>query len=446
MLSEGSSKIPRTISVTTDPELYYPNRKASDFYHHYKEDIKLMSEMGFKVYRMSIAWSRIFPTGEESKPNLKGLKFYDNIFDELHKYGIEPLVTLSHYEMPLNLTNKYNGWTSRKVIDLFVRYAKVVLTHFKGKVKYWLTFNEINCGTLPLGNYMSLGIRNEGTKNFLKQKDNPQLRYQALHHQLVASAMVVKVAHEIDRENKVGNMIAMMPVYALTSDPQDQLLAQKNWQLKQWYCADVQCRGSYGNYCIPFWKKNNIQLNITDKDRKILKEGTVDFFSLSYYQTNCVTTHDNGAKASGNLLGGNKNPYLKSSEWGWQIDPEGLRFTLNEIYDRYQLPIIIVENGLGANDKLNEDGTIHDNYRIDYLREHIQAMRDTIDKDNVDLFGYTMWGCIDLVSASTGEMSKRYGFVYVDSDNEGNGTFRRYKKDSFYWFKKVIENNGNDLE
>lgn len=446
MLSKGSKYSPRIISTETEDNLYYPNRIASDFYHHYKEDIKLMAEMGFKVYRMSIAWSRIFPTGEEKTPNQEGLKFYDNVFDELKKYNIEPLVTLSHYEIPLNLTNKYNGWADRRVIDLFMRYAKAVLTHFNGKVKYWLTFNEINCGTLNLGNYTSLGIRNKGTRNFLDQVDIPQIRYQALHHQFVASAKTVILAHKINPEYKVGNMIAMMPVYALTSDPKDQLKAQKNWRLKQWYCADVQCRGHYGAYCVPFWKESNIHLNITEEDKKVLKEGTVDFFSLSYYQTNCVTTHKDTAKASGNLLGGSKNPYLKASEWGWQIDPEGLRFILSEIYDRYELPIIIVENGLGALDKLTSEHKVHDDYRIDYLREHIKAMRDSVEKDNVDLFGYTMWGCIDLVSASTGEMAKRYGFIYVDSDDYGKGTFNRYRKDSFYWYKKVIESNGENLD
>ena len=444
MLTNGTHLSPRRITKTTEENCYYPNRTASDFYHHYKEDIALMAEMGFKVYRMSIAWSRIFPTGEESEPNEAGLAFYDAVFDELHKYGIEPLVTLSHYEMPLHLTEKYNGWADRHVIDLFEKYVRTVVTRYRGKVKYWLTFNEINCGTLPLGNYMSLGIRNEGTDNFLHQVDDFQIRYQALHHQLVASANAVLAAHEIDPECKVGNMIAMMPVYPLTPDPKDQLKAQKDWRLHQWYCADVQCRGAYGSYCIPFWKENGIELNITEEDRRILKEGTVDFYSLSYYQTNCVTVHDQ-ATVSGNLLGGAKNPYLETSDWGWQIDPDGLRFTVNEIYDRYQLPIIIVENGLGAKDHLEADGTVHDPYRIDYLRRHIEAMRATIELDNVPLFGYTWWGCIDLVSASTGEMAKRYGFIYVDCDDYGKGSFRRYRKDSFYWYQKAIQSNGEDL-
>ena len=445
MLTNGTHQSPRRITKETLYGCYYPNRTASDFYHHYKEDIALMGEMGFKAYRMSIAWSRIYPTGEETEPNEAGLQFYDNVFDELKKNGIEPIVTLSHYEMPLYLTEKYNGWADRRMIDLFVKYARTVFTRYKDKVKYWLTFNEINCATLSLGNYMSLGIRNEGTEDFLKQVDIPQLRYQALHHQLVASAKTVILGHEINPAFQIGNMIAMMPVYPLTCNPLDMRKAQEDWRVHQWYCADVQCRGEYGYYCEPFWKENNIKLEITEEDREVLKKGTVDFYSFSYYQTNCVST-DKAADSAGNFLAGVRNPYLKTSAWGWQIDPEGLRFTLNEIYSRYGLPMIIVENGLGAKDVLNEDKSVHDDYRIDYLRQHIQAMKDAVEKDHVDLLGYTMWGCIDLVSASTGEMAKRYGFIYVDSDDYGNGTFSRYKKDSFWWYRKCIASNGEDLD
>ena len=445
MLSAGTHSSPRQISIDTEPGLTYPNRVASDFYHHYKEDIALMAEMGFKAYRMSIAWSRIFPTGEESEPNQAGLQFYDDVFDELKAHGIEPIVTLSHYEMPLHLVNKYNGWASRELIELFVRYARTVILHYKGKVKYYLTFNEINCGTLPLGNYMSLGIRNEGTRNFLAQVDDVQVRYQALHHQLVASALTVIAGHEFDPDAKIGNMIAMMPVYPLTCNPKDMLEFQQNWRQFNWYCADVQCRGEYPYYSKSFWEKNDIHLEITEADREALCKGTVDFFSLSYYQTNCVTTNSDAAQASGNLLGGAKNPYLESSQWGWQVDPDGLRYTLNEIESRYNLPIIIVENGLGAKDVLESDGRIHDPYRIDYLQRHIRTMKQAVEEDGVNLFGYTMWGCIDLVSASTGEMAKRYGFIYVDCDDHGNGFFKRYKKDSFDWYRKVIESNGEML-
>ncbi len=444
MLSSGTHTSPRTISTETEEGLYYPNRTAADFYHHYKEDIALFAEMGFKAYRMSIAWSRIYPTGEEEKPNEEGIAFYKKVFAELKKYQIEPVVTLSHYEIPLNLTEKYNGWADRRVIDLFIRYAKTVFQAFRDDVTYWLTFNEINCGTLPLGNYMSLGIRNEGTRNFLAQVDDINLRYQGLHHQFVASARAVIEGHCINPEFKIGNMIAMMPVYPLTPNPADMLLYQKNWRDMQYYCADVQVRGEYPYYARRFWEENGICLNITAEDLAYLKEGTVDFYSMSYYQTNCVTVDTSVAKSAGNLLGGAKNPYLKSSEWGWQIDPDGLRFTLNDIYARYQIPIMIVENGLGAYDQLEEGNVIHDPYRIEYLREHIKAMQEAV-KDGVDLIGYTWWGCIDLVSASTGEMRKRYGFIYVDIDDEGKGTGNRYKKDSFYWYQKLIASNGEDL-
>ena len=428
-----------------DAEHFYPSHEAIDMYHHFKEDIKLFAEMGFRCYRLSIAWTRILPNGDDAQPNEEGLRFYEELFDECHKYGIEPLVTLCHFDTPIALIKKYGGWKDRRMVDAYAHYCEVLFQRFRGKVKYWLTFNEINCGTLPLGNYMSLGIRNEGTRDFLHQVDDVQVRYQALHHQLVASARTVLAGHELDPEAKIGNMIAMMPVYPLTCNPKDMLEFQQNWRQFNWYCADVQCRGAYPYYAQNFWEKNGIHLEITDEDREALRRGTVDFFSLSYYQTNCVTVDPNAAQASGNLLGGAKNPYLESSQWGWQVDPDGLRYTLNEIESRYDLPIIIVENGLGARDALEADGSIHDPYRIDYLQRHIRAMKQAVEEDGVDLFGYTMWGCIDLVSASTGEMAKRYGFIYVDCDDQGHGSFKRYKKDSFDWYRKVIETNGEEL-
>ena len=444
LLSNGTHQRSRIISETEEPDLYYPNRIASDFYGHYKEDIALMAEMGFKAYRMSIGWTRIYPTGEEETPNQEGLDFYKAVFEELRKYGIEPIVTLSHYEMPAALTDKYNGWADRRVIDLFVKYAKTVMEYYRDDVKYWLTFNEINCGCLPLGNYMSLGIRNPGTRDFLNQVDDISTRYQGLHHQFLASALTVAEGHKINPDFRIGNMIAMMPVYPLTCNPKDLLLYQRNWREMQYYCSDVQVRGAYPYFAPKYWKDHGITLNIAEGDAEILKQGTVDFMSFSYYQTNCVTEDKSVDNTSGNLLGGAKNPYLESSEWGWQIDPDGLRFTLNELYSRYGIPLLIVENGLGAKDVLEADNTVHDPYRIEYLRKHIIAMNEAIE-DGVDLFGYTWWGCIDLVSASTGEMAKRYGFIYVDSDDYGNGTFNRYRKDSFYWYKKVIASNGEDL-
>ena len=445
MLTNGTGSSPRQITRTWEEGLYYPNHVASDFYHHYKEDISLMAEMGFQVFRMSIAWTRIYPTGMEAEPNEEGLKFYDEVFDELKAHGIEPLVTISHYELPFYLTEHYNGWSSRELIDLYVKFCGTIFRRYRNKVKYWLTFNEINCGTLPLGNYMSLGILNEGTRSFLNQIDIPQLRYQGMHHQFVASAKAVRLGHEINPDFQIGCMIALMPTYPLTCHPQDMLKFQKQWQDINYYCGDVMVRGEYPPYASRLWREPGVSLSVTEEDRKILKEGTVDFYSLSYYQTNCVSHEDNVSMTGGNLLAGVKNPYLEASDWGWQIDPDGLRYTLNELYGRYQLPLMVVENGLGACDKMEEDGNIHDDYRIAYLKAHIQAMKEAVS-DGVDLLGYTPWGCIDIVSASTGEMKKRYGFIYVDSDDFGNGSFKRSRKDSFYWYQKVIRSNGEELD
>lgn len=445
IMSNGAESESRKITPELDPKLYYPNHIASDFYHHYKEDIKLMGEMGFKVYRMSIAWSRIFPKGIEEEPNEKGLIFYDKVFDALKEEGIEPLVTISHYEMPFYLTEKYNGWASREVIDLYVKYCKVIFERYKDKVKYWLTFNEINSGTMQCGNFMSLGILNKGTKDFTNQVDDMQLRFQALHHQLVASAKVVKLAHEKYSNFKMGCMIAFLTNYPYSCHPKDILKAQEEMNISNYYCGDVQVRGSYPFFAKKYWKDNNINIVMEKDDEKILSEGTVDFYTFSYYMSVCATHNKDQETTTGNLVTAARNPYLESSEWSWQIDPDGLHYTLNELYGRYQIPLMVVENGLGAYDTLNDDNTVNDQYRVEFLRKHIEAMKEAVE-DGVDLIGYTPWGCIDLVSCATGEMKKRYGFVYVDSDDYGKGTFNRYKKDSFYWYKKVIETNGEDLD
>ena len=406
-----------------------------DFYHRYKEDIKLFAEMGFKVFRLSIAWSRIFPNGDDKEPNEKGLEFYDKVFDELAKYGIEPLVTLSHYETPLHLAKEYDGWVDRRVIGFFENYVRTVFTRYKDKVKYWLTFNEINSALhFPL---MSAGIWTP------KEKLSKQDLYQAMHHELVASALAVKIGHEINPNFKIGCMILGVPNYPLTPMPSDVLKAMEQDRGNLFF-ADIHARGEYPKYMNRYFKENNIEIKFEEGDKEILKN-TVDFISFSYYMSSCATADPEKNKAGkGNLIAGVPNPYLKASDWGWQIDPEGLRYILNFFYDRYQKPLFIVENGLGAVDTPEEDGTINDDYRIEYLSEHIKAMKEAI-ADGVDLIGYTPWGCIDLVSASTGEMKKRYGFIYVDKDNEGNGTLNRSKKKSFYWYKKVIETNGEEV-
>lgn len=441
----GAYNRSKRITRTVEPDTFYPSHEAIDFYHHYKEDIALFAEMGFKVFRFSIAWTRIYPTGMEEEPNEAGLQFYDNVIDECRKYGIEPLITISHYEMPYALTEKYNGWVSRECIDLYVKYACTLFKRYKGKVKYWLTFNEINAGTMTMGNFLSLGILNEGTEEFNDQKDIPQLRYQGLHHQFVASALAVKAGHEIDPDCMIGCMICHITTYPYTCNPDDILKAQQQNQIFNQFCGDVQVRGAYPTFMKRYFRDNGITVKTEPGDEEILKEGRVDFYTFSYYMSNCASADPNQERTAGNVADGVKNPYLEASDWGWQIDPKGLRYTLNELYGRYQIPLMVVENGLGAFDKIEEDGTINDDYRIDYLRKHISQMAEAV-KDGVDLIGYTPWGCIDLVSASTGEMAKRYGFIYVEKYDDGTGDLSRRKKKSFDWYKNVIASNGENLE
>ncbi len=415
---------------------FYPAKEGIDFYHHYQEDIKLFGEMGFKTYRMSIAWSRIYPLGDEEKPNEEGLKFYENIFKECHKYGIEPLVTITHFDCPIHLIKEYGGWKNRKLIEFYERLCRTLFTRFKGQVKYWLTFNEINMILhLP---FMGAGLLIEDEEKALKDK------YQAIHHELIASALATKIAHEIDPDNKVGCMLAAGNTYPYTCNPDDVWKSIQS-DREGYFFIDVQARGYYPRYAVKQMEREGTMPIMEEGDKELLAENTVDFISFSYYSSRCTSADpDMNKQTEGNVFATLKNPYLKASEWGWQIDPLGLRITLNSIYDRYQKPLFIVENGLGAKDEL-VDNTVEDDYRIDYLRQHIQAMKDAIDIDGVELWGYTTWGCIDLVSASTGEMSKRYGFIYVDRDDQGNGTNKRYKKKSFDWYKKVIASNGEDL-
>lgn len=444
----GNQTTPRIWTEKIQEGKYYPSHDAADFYHHYKEDIALYGEMGFKVFRLSINWARIYPTGEEETANKEGLDFYHSVFRECRKYNIEPLVTLSHYELPFALSMKYNGWRSRKVIDAFLRYVKTVFTEYRDEVRYWLTFNEINTGTMFYGRIMSLGMKGKDGQplyNPHETKEEINDRFTALHNQFVASALAVKLGHEINPTFKIGCMIAYIQLYPYTCNPEEIQFVQAQKQMQNWFCSDVQIRGYYPSYADEYFQKHGIQIEKEQEDDQILKEGTVDFYSFSYYMSNVYSLDATLAKSSGNMSRGFKNPYLKSSEWGWQIDPQGLRIALTEIYDRYQIPLMVVENGLGAIDERSDDGQFHDNYRIEYLREHIKAMRQAIE-DGVDLIGYTMWGCTDLVSASTGEMKKRYGFVYVDRDNDGNGDFHRERKDSFYWYQKVIATNGENLK
>ena len=412
----------------------YPSHEGIDFYHHYKEDIALFAEMGFKTFRMSINWTRIFPNGDDEQPNEKGLQFYEDVFKELKKYGIEPLVTLSHYETPIALTNKWNAWADRRTIDCFVRYAKTCFERYNGLVKYWLTFNEINC--ISFGGFMAAGVASR----------DPLMIANATRNQLLASALAVQEAHKVNPDMMVGNMIGYGASYPYTCNPED-VLKQRKAQYNVDFYSDVQARGYYPNYKLKEYERANLDFELTKEDQEILANGTVDFITFSYYMSNCVSADPEVlANQKGNMLMGVKNPYLTESEWGWQIDPVGLRISLNDFYTKYRKPLMVVENGLGARDIVTEDGQIHDDYRIDYLRAHIEQMDKAINEDGVDLIGYTPWGCIDLVSASTGEMAKRYGFIYVDLQDDGTGDGKRMKKDSFYWYKKVIASNGADLD
>jgi len=444
MCTNGSHTSPKRITPQFEENTLYPSREAIDFYHHYKEDIALFAEMGFKTFRLSIAWTRIFPTGVEKEPNEAGLQFYENVFNECKKHGIEPLVTISHYEMPYALVDKCNGWEGRECIEYFMNYCQVLFERYKDKVKYWLTFNEINAGTMPMGSALSLGTIKGYEGPITEVPDKPQERFQGLHHQLVASAKAVKYAHDKYPQFKMGNMICFITMYPYTCNPDDILEAQQQMKIMNWFCSDVQVRGEYPYYMERFFEEKGISVKMEAEDKEILKEGCVDFYTFSYYMSNCVAKNPDKDKTSGNLMGGLKNPYLYASDWGWQIDPKGLRYTLNEIYARYQIPIMVVENGLGAYDKIEEDGSINDDYRISYLREHIRQMEEAV-ADGVDLMGYTPWGCIDLVSASTGEMAKRYGFIYVEKYDDGTGTLARRRKKSFDWYKNVIATNGENI-
>ena len=433
MCTNGSHTSPKWVTTHIHPDRLYPSHEAIDFYHHYEEDIALFAEMGFKVYRMSIAWSRIFPTGVETEPNQEGLDFYHTVFAELREQGIEPLVTLCHYDTPLYIEQELGGWENRETIGLFDRFARCVMSEYKDEVRYWLTFNEINSPLMMpsfLPNYPAAKMRSN---------------FQVLHNQFVASARAVKFAHEVREDAMVGCMLAGRCSYPFPCDPADIINNLQGKQEALFYAGDTMVRGAYPSYARRLWQAWDVELNTEPSDFEDLAAGCVDMVTFSYYSSSTSTTHTDAERASGNFSSGAKNPYLQYSQWGWSIDPTGLRYFLNELYDRYQKPLMVVENGLGAKDVLEEDGSVHDPYRIEYMREHVRAMGEAL-ADGVDLIGYTPWGIIDLVSASTGQMAKRYGFVYVDRDDEGNGTFDRYRKDSFFWYQKAIASCGEDLD
>lgn len=444
VLTGGSSSVMRRITDGVVRGEYYPNHDAIDFYHTFREDIALMAEMGFKCFRTSIAWTRIFPKGDEQTPNEAGLRFYDELFDELLRHGIEPVVTLSHFEMPYHLAKHYGGWLDRRVIGFFVRFAETVMQRYKDKVKYWMTFNEINNQSntaTDIFGWTCSGV-------MFSQFSNPKaVMYQAAHHEFVASAIVVKKGHEINPDFKIGCMCSFVPFYPYSCDPKDVITATECMH-ERFYFSDVMVRGHYPAYAKKEWERAGFQIKMEPDDEKLLSEGKVDYIGFSYYMSNAVRANvskDTGSSMDGSSPNSVMNPYVDASDWGWQIDPIGLRYSLVTLYERYEIPLFIVENGFGAIDALESDGTCHDDYRIAYMKAHIEQMKQAVDIDGVDLIGYTPWGCIDLVSFTTGELKKRYGFIYVDKNDDGTGTGRRFKKDSFEWFKKVIASNGENL-
>lgn len=443
--TNGDHDHPRMVTEEIDDRYFYPSHTGCEQYEHFEEDIKLFAEMGFKTYRLSINWARIYPNGDDELPNKEGLAYYRSLFETCKKYNMEPTVTLSHYDMPWNLCVNYGGWTNRKVITFFLNYVKTVVSEYQGLVKRWLTFNEINFGTVSYGETVTSGILPRCGHIIMQDPDatieDINQRFKALHHELVASAKAVQIAHAIDSTIQIGCMMCGFAYYPLTCKPEDVAAAQRDMEIWNYYCMDVQCKGAYPYWAKRFWKEHDISFEITEDDERSFKQGTVDFISFSYYRTDC-SAHDSQITEGGTNFG-IPNPTIKATEWGWGIDPLGLRWLCNEFYARYHMPLMIVENGIGQYEVL-EDGTVHDLARIEYMREHIKAMAMAIE-DGVDLIGYTCWSAIDIVSAGTGEFKKRYGLIYVDADDLGQGTYKRIKKDSFYWYAGVIKSNGEKL-
>ncbi len=410
-----------------DPNAY-PFRNGSKGYYHTKEDIALLKELGIDIYRFSISWARLYPKGDEAQPNASGLAYYDRVFEEVRKNNMKVFLTMNHYALPLYLVEHYGGWTNRKLIDFYLRFSRTVFERWGDCIDYYLPFNEINAGYFSPFNGVGL-VKKEG------EDYDQSLVFQSLHHQFVASAKTIELGRKLVK-GKFGCMVACFCYYPYSCKPEDTLKQVIDENTNTWFCSDVLTRGYYPSYMQRFFEERDIVFEITEEDKKLLRENTADFVSFSYYQSSVASVEEK-EKTAGNLVVTTKNPYLEATEWGWQIDPVGLRVTLNRIYDRYQKPVFISENGLGYRDVLQADRTVHDTYRIDYLKKHFEQIKEA-QKDGVDILGYIMWGIIDIVSAGSCEMEKRYGVVYVDADNQGCGTYERIKKDSFYWYQQFI--------
>ncbi|MEG0330627.1 MAG: glycoside hydrolase family 1 protein [Bacilli bacterium] len=443
LVSTGSYEKERHISKIIEKGYVYPSHTGIDFYNRYKEDIALFAEMGFKSLRISIDWSRIYPNGDDEFANEEGLQHYHKVIDTIISYGIEPIVTLYHFEMPLHVVDKYNSWLSVETINLYLKFCETIFRSFKGKVRYWVTFNEMNhldpmSEVTDIFTYLITGLKYSELKN--KKQALATIGY----NMSVASVKAVSMAHEIDKNYKVGCVFGITPFYAKTSNPEDVLATFKSMD-RDFYQIDAMCNGEFPKYKIKEYKTNDIFIDLTKEDNEAFKKGKLDFIGLNYYSSEVVTVMQDKSNHAA-YFGGLENPYLKKSNWGWSIDPLGLRYLLNYVYRRYGLPLIITENGLGANDEINEIGEIDDDYRIEYLEEHIRSVMKSIQEDGVDCFGYLVWGPIDLVSATTGEMKKRYGFIYVDKQDDGTGSYERKRKKSFSWYQKVIKTNGGILK
>lgn len=439
-------KGPSVMDMAKHPEGTSDFKVCSDHYHHYKEDIALFAEMGFKVYRFSIAWTRVFPKGT-GEVNQKGIDFYNDLINELLAHNIEPVVTMYHFDLPYALQEK-GGWSNRETIDAFENYAKVLFTHFGDRVKYWLTINEQNMMIL---HGTAIGTVDPSIENPEKEL------YQQNHHMLLAQAKVMKLCHDMCPNAKIGPAPNITSIYPASSKPED-VLAAHNWSsIRNWLYLDMAVFGRYNNVAWSYMEEKGYTPTIEDGDMEILKDAKPDFIAFNYYTTATVEQSMNDASdrnASGGdqqiVLGepgvyrGASNPHLEKTEFGWEVDPVGFRNTLREIYDRYNLPLLITENGLGAYDKLEEGDVVNDDYRIDFLRKHIEQAQLAIT-DGVQIMGYCPWSAIDLVSTHQGYV-KRYGFVYVNRDEFDLKDLRRIKKKSFYWYKKVISTNGENLD
>lgn len=439
LVTNGSYERPREICSTIETGKYYPSHTAIDFYHRYQEDIALFSEMGFRALRLSVDWSRIYPMGDEAEPNQAGIDHYMAVVDELLKHHIEPILTLCHFEMPYHLVQQYGSWTNRKMIQFYLHYCETLFRAFKGKVHYWSTFNELNhidpaTEASDIFTYMIAGVK------YSEMEHPAQTLAQIGYYMTAASVKAVRLGHDIDPDNKIGCVFGLQPVYAYNCKPENALGAFHE-MYRDFYQLDGMCRGRFPAYKLKEYEKMGIVLDGVEQDQEDFEKGTLDFIGVNYYSSS--VGHCEEMEGDETLFGGVQNPYLEQSKWGWAIDPKGLRYLLNAVYRMYDKPLIVTENGLGAVDILEENGAVHDDYRIEYLAKHLSQLKLAVEEDGVDCFGYLMWGPIDLVSATTGEMKKRYGFIYVDKNDDQTGTMQRYKKDSFYWYQKMIASETN---